>query len=105
MPSIGADIEEALLPVRMLGLGLAPGVSENVLQEVDAALASVHLLHGHSRTAIKRYLTAEVHICLRDGTFHVDRRSLRRHLRANRKLVRCAGAKNFSFAKMCLVTY
>lgn len=102
--SVGVAVEEALLPLRLQRISLCPDGTSMPLQQVDEALAPLHLQEGYSRTALRRYLRANVFLCLLDGTFYQTQKELVQHLRKGAKLPR-GTVKQYNYAKLLLVKY
>lgn len=100
--SVGSAVEEALLPLRLQSVHLGPSGLLSPLQQVDAALAPLHLEQGYSRCTIRRYLRANVFFCIADGLFCATRNELVQHLREGARLPRNS-VKRYKYAKLFLV--
>lgn len=97
-------VEEALLPLRMAGLGIVPDHPALALQKVDDALAEVHA-RGYTKKSIRLYVKSNIFLCFGNGTWHPTQGALVAYIKANKAQARVHRAlvKQFSFAKMFLV--
>ena len=102
--TVQTAVDEALLPLRMAGMGLGHGRPAMVLREVDDALAGVHA-QGYSRSSIRRYLHGNVFLCFGNATWHPSRTALVNYIDTNTEAARVHRglAKQFHFAKLFLV--